>query len=81
MIFLPSPFGLAQGPVSSPSTPSSPVGSDRRNGIISRFVLPHHRAYRSVHGGSLIYAIDLPVKIRKEDVASLLKAVSGDGSF
>jgi len=28
--------------------------SGRRNGIISRFDLPHHRAYRSVHGGSLI---------------------------
>lgn len=28
--------------------------SDRRNGIKSRSDLPHHRAYRPVHGGSLI---------------------------
>ena len=27
--------------------------SSRRNGIISRFDLSHHRAYHSVHGGSL----------------------------
>ena len=45
--------------------------SDRRNGITSRFVLPHHRAYRSVHGGSLIYAIRFPIMIRKEDVPCL----------
>ena len=44
--------------------------SDRRNGINSRFVLPHHRAYRSVHGGSLIYA-NFPIMIRKEDVTSM----------
>ena len=45
--------------------------SGRKIGIISLSVLPHHRAYRSVHGGSLIYAIDPPVIIRKEDVACL----------
>jgi len=28
--------------------------SSRRNGIISRFDLSHHRAYRSVHGGSVL---------------------------
>jgi hypothetical protein len=29
--------------------------SSRRNGISSRFVLSHHRTYRSVYGGFLIY--------------------------
>jgi hypothetical protein len=31
-------------------------------------VLSHHRAYRSVHGGSLVDA-NLSVVIRKEDIA------------
>jgi hypothetical protein len=40
--------------------------SDRRNGIISRSDLPHHRTYRSVYGGSLIYVNDKTDSSQKE---------------
>jgi hypothetical protein len=47
--------------------------SGRRNGIASRFDLPRHRAYRSVHGGSLIYGDYFYIVIGKECVAGFLQ--------
>jgi hypothetical protein len=43
--------------------------SGGRNGISSRFDLPHHRTYRWVYGGSLSFESDLLVIVCKEYVA------------
>ena len=42
--------------------------SSRKVGINSLPVLSHHRAYRSVHGGSSIYTVNQTVTIREEDI-------------
>lgn len=55
--------------------------SDRRNGINSRIVLPHHHTYHPAHGGSLIYTVHFPIMIREESVSCLLKTVVGDRSI
>ena len=52
--------------------------SSRKIGINSLSVLSHHRAYRSVHGGSLINTFDSPIIIRKENIPGLSKTFTGD---
>jgi len=56
------------------------IKSSRKIGINSLSVLSHHRAYRSVHGGSLNNDSDRPVIIREKDIVGLLQAIIGDGT-
>ena len=52
--------------------------SSRKIGIISLSVLSHHRTYRSVYGGSLIYNAHVSVIVREKDVTSEAEAVNSD---
>ncbi|MDP2976846.1 MAG: hypothetical protein Q8N45_11625, partial [Anaerolineales bacterium] len=47
-----SPDGGAVFTIFLPLPPQQPVMGDRVGGGVTPAVLPHHRAYGSVHGGS-----------------------------
>ena len=55
--------------------------SSRKIGISSLSVLSHHRTYRSVYGGSLIYNAHVSVIVREKYVASEVQTVSSDRSM
>ena len=43
-------------------------------------VLSHHRAYRSVHGGSLINISNKPIIIREENITGTSKTLVGNST-